>query len=634
MQLSMFAAAAEADGPEIETLVDEAVEMLARLLREEVLAVAWSGGKDSSACLVLVLLAYQRARAAGLDPAPLIVLHGDTLVESPPVRSLAVEMLAKLDAWCAETGIPLVPIVYSPPLNQSYVVKILSGTALPTFPEARRRICSASWKVEPSGRALEREAITRILEMADAEPGRWPQIAAAVDRTQKRPVWRRRPVVVLGSRLDESARRAASMARNAQRHDAVTHRDDGRLEISPIALWSETDVWELLGLSGSKADVYPVWMDDFAELVQLYRGAAGGCVIVPGRSAGSKACGARFGCHACQAVQQDESAQSLADEPRWAYVAPLLRIRDFIAAIRHDLNRRSWLDCTEDPAGFIKVFPGPLAGQTIRDIARYYMTADRLEEERAAMFRLALKLGVDPDDPYVAACRVEGRDPEPAYMERMQHAQFRVFNVQNVIACDIYASLRGHQARPFNLLECWHEVWHERKLFFPPSVEPSKPEPLPEPRWVPIPPLTEVLGVDQLSVATTEACPFEPDHVGGFAMMPQNIDEEFDVDPEAAWFIVEEEYPHHLRHRHDDVGYGPFANVQYYLDIGCLILSPAGRHSLVRRIKRMERWWQIGLIEASRESLLSKSISHAAYLKRGGTMTGRGDGQHTLFEEE
>src|SRR3546814_2945853 len=79
-------------------------------------------------------------RSLGLDPAPLVILHGDTLVESPPVRALADEMLEALRTWCDATGIPLVPIVYTPALNQSYAVKILSGTALPTFPESRRRI--------------------------------------------------------------------------------------------------------------------------------------------------------------------------------------------------------------------------------------------------------------------------------------------------------------------------------------------------------------------------------------------------------------------------------------------------------------------------------------------------------------
>lgn len=612
-------------GPEIGERVETAVSVLADLLSREVLAVAWSGGKDSTACLILALLAMRRMAAVGDDPAPLIVLHGDTLVESPPVHALAIDMLASLRDWCAANDVPLIPIVYRPRLNQSYVVKILSGTALPTFPEARKRICSASWKVEPSGRAVDREALAKLIEMAAAQPDRWPAIRASADwAPDGRPSWRRQPVIVLGSRLDESDRRAASMSRHGQRANVVSvDTVAGRRTISPIAEWSELDVWELLGLAGLSSPHYPVWQDDFAELVELYRGAAGGCVVVPGRTAGSKACGARFGCHACQAVQVDESAAALVDEPRWAYAASLLRIRDWIASIRHDFDRRSWLDCTEDPAGFIKVFPGPLAGQTIRDIARFYMTADRLEAERAALFRLAIRLGVDPDDPHVAACRTAGRAPDAGYMRRMQHPQFQVFDAQNTIACDLYASLRGHQARPFGLLQAWHEVWHERQLFFPPSPLPSRPQPLPAPRWIPVPPdVRRGWGHDILAVGMSEACPWEPQpDADGWPMMPQSIDAEFDVDAEAAAFIVGQEYPDMLRSRHSDPYQGPFAGVMYYLNIGCLILSPAGRKSLIARIKRMERWWAMGLIEASREQLLDRSISDAEYRARGGSMS-------------
>lgn len=626
MQLSL--PIAESDdaigGPEVAERVEVAVSLLTGLLSCEVLAVAWSGGKDSTACLIMALLAMQRSAAAGRDPAPLIVLHGDTLVESPPVHALAVDMLVSLRTWCAEHGVPLVPIVYQPRLNQSYVVKILSGTALPTFPEARKRICSASWKVEPSGRAVDREALAAIASMSAAHPGRWPVLGTAVERTGDRLSWRRQPVIVLGSRLDESGRRAASMSRHGQLADVISvDTAAGRRTLSPIADWSELDVWELLGLAGLAAPHYPVWQDDFAELVDLYRGAAGGCVVVPGRSAASKACGARFGCHACQAVQTDESAAALVDEPRWAYAASLLRIRDWIASIRHDFDRRSWLDCTEDPAGFIKVFPGPLAGQTIRDVARFYMTADRLEAERASRFRLAVKLGVDPDDPYVAACRSAGRAPDARYMRRMQQPQFQVFDAQNTIACDLYASLRGHQARPFGLLQAWHDVWHERKLSFPPPPVPSRPQALPQPRWIPVPPdLHRGWGHDILAVGMSERCPWDPQpDADGWPMMPQSIDVEFDVDAEAAAFIVGQEYPDMLRSRHADPYQGPFAGVMYYLNIGCLILSPAGRKSLISRIKRMERWWAMGLIEASRERLIERSISDAEYRARGGTLS-------------
>ena len=126
-------------------------------------------------------------------------------------------------------------------------------------------------------------------------------VEAALD-PRSTPRWSTQPIVVLGSRLDERARRALSMQKHRQHREVVTVEDAERRTISPIASWSEMDVWELLGLAGTSTPAFRVWQDDFSELVQLYRGAAGGCVIVPGRRAAGKACGARFGCHACQAV--------------------------------------------------------------------------------------------------------------------------------------------------------------------------------------------------------------------------------------------------------------------------------------------------------------------------------------------
>src|SRR3546814_5647645 len=106
-----------------------------------------------------------------------------------------------------------------------------------------------------------------------------------------------------------------------------------------------------------------------------------------------------------------------------ASAALLLRIRDYSAASRHDLSRRSWLDCTEDPAGFIKVFPGPFAGETVRKLARFYMTADRLEAERAYRFRLAVEAGAAPD-------RSDGHPPE--LQSPMRHSSACLcFNTEN-----------------------------------------------------------------------------------------------------------------------------------------------------------------------------------------------------------
>src|SRR3546814_19905684 len=96
----------------------------------------------------------------------------------------------------------------------------------------------------------------------------------------------------------------------------------------------------------------------------------------------------------------------------------------------------------------------------------------------------------------------------------MQRPQFRTFDHRTAIACDLYASLRGNQTRPFGILQAWHEVWHQRRLAVPPAIAPASPMPLPEPRWIAVPRLDPGYAQDLLAVAVTELCRSEERRVG------------------------------------------------------------------------------------------------------------------------
>jgi 3'-phosphoadenosine 5'-phosphosulfate sulfotransferase (PAPS reductase)/FAD synthetase len=69
-----------------DTIVEKAVVTLTALLKKDVLAVAWSSGKDSTACLILTLIALERLKTQGIEPAgPTFVQHGSTGVENDVV---------------------------------------------------------------------------------------------------------------------------------------------------------------------------------------------------------------------------------------------------------------------------------------------------------------------------------------------------------------------------------------------------------------------------------------------------------------------------------------------------------------------------------------------------------------------
>lgn len=134
--------------------LDEAKEISvaslnAYLDRYEHLAVAFSGGKDSSATATFIAYAIK----AGLvkKPKSLIVLYGDTRLELTPLSASANAILESLKANGIETQI------VTPPLDDRFFVYML-GRGVPP-PSNTFRWCTSQLKIEPMQRALESRAI-------------------------------------------------------------------------------------------------------------------------------------------------------------------------------------------------------------------------------------------------------------------------------------------------------------------------------------------------------------------------------------------------------------------------------------------------------------------------------------------
>lgn len=107
-------------------------------------AVAYSGGKDSSATATFVAWAIR----TGQVPAPksLTVLYADTRLELPPLRESALRLLKQLHTDGFEAGVALAP------RDQRFMVYML-GYGVPP-PKNRFRWCTPQIKVEPMQRAL------------------------------------------------------------------------------------------------------------------------------------------------------------------------------------------------------------------------------------------------------------------------------------------------------------------------------------------------------------------------------------------------------------------------------------------------------------------------------------------------
>lgn len=128
---------------------DEAVEMTACSLKAYALnykhwAIAYSGGKDSSAVATAVCILILQGRVPA--PESLTVINSDTRMELPPLQASAVQMLECIKSKGFETEI------VQPALDDRYFVYMF-GRGVPP-PSNRFRWCTPQLKVEPMLKAL------------------------------------------------------------------------------------------------------------------------------------------------------------------------------------------------------------------------------------------------------------------------------------------------------------------------------------------------------------------------------------------------------------------------------------------------------------------------------------------------
>lgn len=613
-----------AEAATTEALVERAIGILVEVLKDNLCLVAFSGGKDSSGTLVLVLLALLRLRSTmpELPLLPVYVLFGDTEVENPFVMAEAMDALEELQDWARAAGLDVRVEIYRPRLADSYVVNVLSGAMLPSYANHKRRQCTHKLKLDPAQRATKRLSIALRSELEALAPTD-PTAAARLSRLDRSPV----PVVILGTRRQESGERRANMAARGEAADRITE-FDGRRLLAPVADWTEDMIWELLALAGTTAGVYPVWRSDFRRNVAMYRASAGGecpVIAVAGRL-GRTACSARMGCHTCQAVGNDRSLEALVMDPRYAALRPLLHIRNHIAAIRYDMDRRTWVtrQVHHDAASgraWLKVQPHHFDSQTLQSIVGAYMTADRDEWNRAEAFQQALDEGRMPDDPYLRACAADGTDPDPVYLRRMGKPLFRVIDPAHAVGLDFYSGVLRTHAKPYTILELWHRVWHLGETITVPELDKTPPCPNPAPRWYELPaggqPVDFAGLADPLVTMWDECWEEEDRHVVAGRTVTAVAADAFSVDPEAAVLILDLVYPTDWRERHQHGDPLWYDGVRSLVAMGTVMLSPAGRTHLHRIIQHRSAVVAAGCYDLSVAALYDRSADFGAGLPIG-----------------
>jgi DNA sulfur modification protein DndC len=245
-------------------------------------AIAFSGGKDSSATVTLIAHLIETGQIP--RPESLTILYADTRQELPPLHLAAIEILKELEQRGFETRVVL------PDLDYRYFVYML-GRGVPP-PSNTFRWCTPKLKVMSMERelgALRQERGEKFLMMT-------------------------------GVRIGESAARDQRIALSCTKDGGECGQGWFQQSTSeaiadmlaPIVHWRVCHVWDWL----VKADVelgFPTF-----EIAKVYGQDV---------SDGEEPMNARTGCIGCPLVQKDAALDRVVAQPEWAYLAPLQRLR-------------------------------------------------------------------------------------------------------------------------------------------------------------------------------------------------------------------------------------------------------------------------------------------------------------------
>lgn len=273
--------------------------------------IGFSGGKDSTALLMLVWVALEKLKASsGVAQLrrPIYVVCNDTLVENPIIASYVDQVLEQIEKKAKEEGLPIFVRKTTPRLEDSFWVNVI-GKGYPV-PNMVFRWCTEKMKIKPTARF--------ITEQVDACG---------------------EAIILIGTRKAESATRARSIKKHEVYGKRLTKHTllANTYIYAPIKELLLDEVWFIINTIPSP------WGFDNKILFNIYVDASANdyeCpTVVTDNSHGS--CGqSRFGCWTCTVVKDDKSMRSLIKNGR-EWLQPLYDFRMRLDAERNMIENRS-----------------------------------------------------------------------------------------------------------------------------------------------------------------------------------------------------------------------------------------------------------------------------------------------------
>lgn len=256
-------------------------------------AIAFSGGKDSSALVTIIAHLIETGQIP--RPKTLTAIYADTRMELPPLHASAMGILEEMRKRGFDTKIAIAP------LDKRFLVYIL-GRGVPPPNNSSLRYCTQQIKVTPMTKAL--ESLRATLEPDE------------------------RLLMLTGVRTGESAARdqriSVSCSKNGSEcgqgwFQSMTAPQTDTL--APILHWGVCHVWDWLmfeapALGFSTTQVAIAYGGELAEEIN-----------------------ARTGCIGCPLASKDTALDAVIKQSDWAYLAPLKRLRPIYEQMRLFSNR-------------------------------------------------------------------------------------------------------------------------------------------------------------------------------------------------------------------------------------------------------------------------------------------------------
>ncbi|MFK5977158.1 MAG: DNA phosphorothioation system sulfurtransferase DndC [Sulfurovum sp.] len=266
--------------------------------------VTFSGGKDSTVVLQLVMEMLLELQKENLDTKLVYVVTSDTFVEMPIIENYTTDVITKIQSFADKQKLKLYTNLITPKVDETFWSLVL-GKGYPS-PNQWFRWCTDRMKIRPATVFL------------NGLVGKYQSI-----------------VMLLGVRSAESDSRAKSIGARELNHRSLSMHDQipNAFILSPVKNWTNEDVWTYLSKNEAPWGSHKVMMDLYDK-----GSGEGDCNIALNPEAPS--CGkTRFGCWVCTVVEKDKSMLGMLKNGE-TWMQPLDEYRSKLKLYRDDLSKR------------------------------------------------------------------------------------------------------------------------------------------------------------------------------------------------------------------------------------------------------------------------------------------------------